>query len=241
MYKKSLILQIALDVIILLILLAITIVLIVKRSEKDEIQKELIIYPPVETETPKWVINQDNNENEQDERNQKSIEINNLTVYVKDNVQKDDLQVVNCKETEVINDYKADENNWKEAAEYMAKVLFGEDPHGTKTKQAAVYWVILNRVDSTVWFYNQNTVKDVVTAENQFVGYNRNHPIVPEYYELALDVIGRWLAEKDGCADVGRVLPSEYMWFTGNGLINFFRDDDIGGNIWDWSSESPYE
>lgn len=135
----------------------------------------------------------------------------------------------------------ADPETWGKAAEYMAKALYGEDPHGTKTHQAAVYWVILNRVDSTTWFSNQNTPQAVVSAGGQFIGYSKWHPVVQEYYDLALDVIGRWLAEKDGIEDVGRVLPSDYMWFTGNGRINRFRNKDLGGSVWDWSLESPYE
>ncbi len=46
---------------------------------------------------------------------------------------------------------------------------------------------------------------------------------------------------KDGEADVGRVLPSDYLWFTGDGKRNHFRNAYRGGQIWDWSLPTPYE
>ena len=62
-----------------------------------------------------------------------------------------------------------------------------------------------------------------------------------ELEELALDVIERWLDEKDGEAEVGRVLPREYLFFTGDGKHNHFRTEWDGGQVWDWSLQSPYE
>lgn len=135
----------------------------------------------------------------------------------------------------------ADPAVWGTAAERMAQTLYGEDPHGTKERQAGVYWVVLNRVDSLDWFAGQNTPEAVCAAPGQFAGFDYANPVVPEHYELALDVLGRWLAEKDGREDVGRVLPREYRWFTGDGHINYFRDADAGGHVWDWRLASPYE
>lgn len=59
--------------------------------------------------------------------------------------------------------------------------------------------------------------------------------------KLALDVIERWLDEKDGETEVGRVLPREYLFFTGDGKHNHFRKEWDGGQVWDWSLQSPYE
>lgn len=69
-------------------------------------------------------------------------------------------------------------------------------------------------------------------------------PIIPvddEIEALCEDVLSRWYAEKDGEADVGRVLPSDYLWFTGDGKRNHFRNAYRGGQIWDWSLPTPYE
>ena len=69
----------------------------------------------------------------------------------------------------------------------------------------------------------------------------RKHFSQPELEELALDVIERWLDEKDGETEVGRVLPREYLFFTGDGKHNHFRTEWDGGQVWDWSLQSPYE
>lgn len=59
--------------------------------------------------------------------------------------------------------------------------------------------------------------------------------------DLAADVIERWLQEKNGAADAGRVLPAEYLFFSGDGTHNYFRTEWRGGTVWDWSLPSPYE
>ena len=130
---------------------------------------------------------------------------------------------------------------WGADAENMARTLFGEAPYCPKVEQAAVYWCILNRVDNPR-FCGQNTPSDVCMAENQFHGFSKNNPVDEGVYELALDVIGRWLAEKDGQEDVGRVLPYEYQYFYGDNVHNHFCTGDRGnGSEWDWSLPNPYE
>lgn len=131
------------------------------------------------------------------------------------------------------------EAGYAQDAEYMAKMLFGEDHNGTKEHQAGCCWTVLNRLDDPRW---PDTIKGVITARNQFSGYSPYHPVDPEMYELALDVIGRWLVEKDGAEDVGRVLPREYLYFTGDGRVNTFTAGGVGrGVAWDWSLPDPYE
>ena len=132
------------------------------------------------------------------------------------------------------------EDEWGEAAEYIAKTIYGEAMVCNTTERAAVAWCILNRVDSTDRFYPDDII-GVVTQNKQFHGYNEAHPVLPELYDLALDVIERWLQEKDGKADVGRVLPAEYLFFGGDGTHNHFRTEWRGGTVWDWSLPSPYE
>lgn len=128
-----------------------------------------------------------------------------------------------------------------EDAKYIAKTIYGEARGCSKTEQAAVAWCILNRVDSEDPYFPDDIIS-VVTQEKQFDGYDPIHPVVPEYYDLALEVIDLWLKE-DGVGIVaGRVLPPEYMWFLGDGKTNTFRDAYLGDfNTWDWSLVSPYE
>ena len=44
-----------------------------------------------------------------------------------------------------------------------------------------------------------------------------------------------------GQVEVGRVLPADYLWFSGDSKRNHFRNAYKGGTVWDWSLPSPYE
>ena len=129
---------------------------------------------------------------------------------------------------------------WGEEAEYIAKTIYGEALVCSTTERAAVAWCILNRVDSDDSFYPDDII-GVVTQSRQLHGYDAEHPVLPELYDLALDVIERWLQEKNGAEDAGRVLPAEYLFFSGDGTHNCFRTEWRGGTVWDWSLPSPYE
>lgn len=131
------------------------------------------------------------------------------------------------------------EEMYAEDAEYIAKAVYGEARGCSTTEQAAVVWCILNRVDSDDPYYEEDII-GVVTQKDQFHGYDQGNPVQPELYALALDVLGRWQAEKNGADDVGRVLPTEYLFFSGDGEQNYFRTEYQGGVRWDWSLESPY-
>ena len=44
-----------------------------------------------------------------------------------------------------------------------------------------------------------------------------------ELYSVAFDVLTRWSYEKQG-VPVRRELPQSFLWFTGNGQENIFRE-----------------
>lgn len=140
-------------------------------------------------------------------------------------------------------DYHLDEiieepKKWtEEEVIVLAKMLWGE-ARGipSDTEKAACIWCVLNRVDN-----GMGSIVEVVTAPYQFVGYQEDHPVDPELKALCEDVLARWYQEKDGKTDVGRVLPSNYLFFTGDGQHNHFRNAYKNGDIWTWDYESPYE
>lgn len=101
--------------------------------------------------------------------------------------------------------------------------------------RAAVVWCILNRVDAT-----GSSVSSIITAPHQFAWFP-SKAYSQEQYDLVKDIFTRWLLEKEGFENVGRVLPKEYKWFHGDGYQNHFRNAYSGGyTIWDWSLSSPY-
>lgn len=132
---------------------------------------------------------------------------------------------------------------WQEPAEQdvemLAKLIWGE-ARGVKTttEKAAVVWCVLNRVDSAGF---PNTIEKVVTQPRQFVGYAEEYPATEENKKIAKDVLNRWYAEKAGHTDIGRVLPKEYTFFTGDGKSNYFTSEWKSQITYDWSLPSPYE
>lgn len=125
-----------------------------------------------------------------------------------------------------------------EEIDYIAKTIWGEARGLSKTQQAGVVWCILNRVDDSRF---DNDIISVITAPKQFAGYKSSHPVDPEIRDLAVDVLNRYAQEKAGIKDVGRVLPKEYLYFRGNGKVNFFTKKWKSNDVWDWSIVSPYE
>lgn len=123
--------------------------------------------------------------------------------------------------------------------EMLAKLIWGEARGvNSTTEKAAVAWCVLNRVDSKGY---PNTIKGVITQPHQFVGYDEDYPATEEHKMLAEDVIRRWYAEKAGESNTGRVLPKEYIYFTGDGHRNYFTNEWRSETVWDWSLKSPYE
>lgn len=121
------------------------------------------------------------------------------------------------------------------AAEYLANVTWGEARGCSVTEQAAVMWCVLNRVDSPLY---PDSVGEVVTQRAQFNGYSESNPITQEMLQLANSVLTYW-SEGD---DSGRVLPKEYLYFTGDGKHNYFYTTWASNAVaWDWSLPSPYE
>jgi hypothetical protein len=130
----------------------------------------------------------------------------------------------------------------------LAKMVWGEARgmtnlwtwRGTvsgKAQQAACIWTVLNRYDAG---YGDSIIA-VLSAPYQYAGYNSSYPVSEEYLELAHDVLDRWDREKNGDTDVGRVIPSDYFWFRGDGKHNYFRNEFNGWRTWDWRLEDPYK
>lgn len=121
----------------------------------------------------------------------------------------------------------------------LAKTVWGEARGCDKLGQSAVVWCVLNRVDA-----GGGTIAQVITAKNQFHGYNKNFPVDEEIRALVLDVVARWKLEKVVCGEVGRTLPSEFLYFSSDasGLGNVFRTSWTGDYIvWNWLCWNPYE
>ena len=101
----------------------------------------------------------------------------------------------------------------------VAKMLWGEARGCTRDNQAMAVWCVLNRVDDSRF---PDTIQGVLSQPNQFHGYSPDFPVWDELYAVALDVLTRWSLEKQG-ADVARELDKNAVFFTGDGIQNWFR------------------
>ena len=102
----------------------------------------------------------------------------------------------------------------------MAKMLWGEARGCALDNQQKAVWCVLNRVDDSRF---PDTILGVLSQPSQFHGYSPDFPVWDELKEIARDVLTRWSLEKQGVT-VERELPNTYLWFTGDGVQNHFRE-----------------
>lgn len=125
----------------------------------------------------------------------------------------------------------------EEEVDVISKTVWGEAKGLNKLEQSAVVWCILNYVDA-----GYGSIVEATTYPNRFLGYNPDFPVTDEIKALVEDVLIRWQVEKLCDGDVGRTLPSDYLWFYGDGKHNYFRNSYNGEyNIWNWDCWNPYE
>lgn len=117
----------------------------------------------------------------------------------------------------------------------LAKMVYGEDRQNILMERAATIWCAFNRADA--WGIS---IDEVITT-NQFHGYFKGQKCPEWARELARDVALRYALEKLGYEDIGRVLPSDYLYFASNEGHNRFRQEYRSGIYWDWSYVDPYE
>lgn len=101
----------------------------------------------------------------------------------------------------------------------VAKMLWGEARGCTLDNQQKAVWCVLNRVDDPRF---PDTILGVLSQPSQFHGYSPDFPVWDELKEVARDVLTRWSLEKQG-ADVARELDKNAVFFTGDGIQNWFR------------------
>ena len=115
-----------------------------------------------------------------------------------------------------------------ELAELAGRAIWGEAGGiPDEAQRAAVVWCACNRADA--W---DMEIGEVLTVD-QFHGLAIRGTVPEQHVELARDVLARWTLEAEGWQDVGRVLPSQYLYFEGDGRVNHFSTKYGGGEYWD--------
>ena len=156
-----------------------------------------------------------------------------------------DVQSVDTDSVEIIEEEteKLKEKKWysEDDVRNMAKMAYGESmnvptldtPYGERSNQyqnACAMYTVLNRVDA-----GYGGISRVIQAKGQFVGYNATNPIDWRLYNLAQKVIEDWATGEEKL----RVLPSEYLYFGGDGKHNYFKTAD--GVKYDWHIPDPFQ
>lgn len=215
--------------------------------------------PAVESETSQQEIIQMDFSVEQgtlysmDTVTQWEVQLNEFLQH--DNLSQEDITQINqelnmCYGIETLLNYYATSN--ETIPQMIAKVISQEiggltDELSYSTaamERAAVAWCILNRVDQTCSFASwESTAEQIISVTkqpNQFAYYNYR-TIMNGTEEIATDVLIRWILEKYDYG-FGRVLPSEFTYFGGNGTHNTYRNTYSFNNTvyWDWSASDPY-
>lgn len=114
-----------------------------------------------------------------------------------------------------------------ELAELAGRAIWGEAGGiQDEAQRAAVVWCACNRADA--W---DMEIGEVLTVD-QFHGLAIRGEVPHQHVELARDVLARWTLEAEGWQSVGRVLPSRFLYFEGNGIINLFSTQYGGGEYW---------
>ena len=114
-----------------------------------------------------------------------------------------------------------------ELAELAGRAVWGEAGGiQDEAQRAAVVWCACNRADA--WDMD---IGDVLTVD-QFHGLAIKGEVPHQHVELARDVLARWTLEAEGWQDVGRVLPSRFLYFEGDGRVNHFSTEYGRGEYW---------
>lgn len=112
-------------------------------------------------------------------------------------------------------------------AELAGRAIWGEAGGiQDEAQRAAVVWCACNRADA--WDMD---IGDVLTVD-QFHGLAIKGEVPHQHVELARDVLARWTLEAEGWQDVGRVLPSRFLYFEGDGRVNHYSTEYGGGEYW---------
>lgn len=114
-----------------------------------------------------------------------------------------------------------------ELAELAGRAIWGEAGGiQDEAQRAAVVWCACNRADA--W---DMEIGDVLTVD-QFHGLAIRGEVPPQHVELARDVLARWTLEAEDWVDGGRVLPSKFLYFEGDGRVNHYSTEYGGGEYW---------
>lgn len=107
----------------------------------------------------------------------------------------------------------------------LAKMVWGEARGCAPEEQRLVVWTVLQRVDAGGVFAQYDTIEAAVTAPGQFVGYNEQHPVDVDIYNLCLEALSDWQSGAEPPTHETYAPTAPYYFFEGDGRHNWFREE----------------
>jgi len=102
----------------------------------------------------------------------------------------------------------------------LARMVWGEGRGVSRNEQKLIVWTVLNRLDNGRY---GGSIRQIVIARGQFVGYRPSHPVTDAIRYMVVDVLEAW-----DRGELAKVYPpfarvSNYLYFHGDGRHNWFR------------------
>lgn len=167
-----------------------------------------------------------------------------VNVYVIASEKEEEVKIEPDEDTEIIIEEPKIKKKWYSEDDIvnMAKMCYGESmnlpilntAYGNRSstyQSAEAMYAVLNRVDA-----GYGSISTCIKAKRQFVGYKSSNPVTDELYDLAKLVIEDWSTGEEKY----RVLPSEFLYFHGDGRHNHFTTKSGGGTEYNHSISDPF-
>lgn len=123
------------------------------------------------------------------------------------------VEALEAPEVEVVAKYSSAE------VTIVCQTVWGEARGCSPEEQALVAWCICNWAD-----YQGTSIAEVVT-HNRFHGFDEDHPVTPEIYEVVTGVLEAWARGEEALVYPPYATTPDYLFFGGDGLHNWFREE----------------
>lgn len=147
--------------------------------------------------------------------------------------------------TEVVEEVVALTKHYPESTYIKGAIMVHGEAGGVPsiTRRSGCLWIVCNRVISEDPFFPDD-LEAVIEQKSQFDGYTPGNTYTQADYDLAVDVFERFWREQNGesSVTVGRTIPTDYLYFTGDGKENHFTKVQYGTPyVWGSMFVSPYK
>ena len=102
----------------------------------------------------------------------------------------------------------------------LARMVWGEGRGVSRNEQKLIVWTVLNRLDNGRY---GNSIRQIVTARGQFVGYRSGHPVTDAIRGMVIDVLEAWDRGEEAKIYPPFARYANYLYFHGDGRHNWFR------------------